>query len=130
MLESSQVPGLSLVEVIRKGLINLEAESIRQVKVYGRLFGEEIPDWSQEFELTIPTSSINSVVSSSPTSAKNKTSKVKSQQQKFSQSKVDKWKPPLFIVIITALMIIGISSSLPNFIIIHEIFKGRDLSDL
>ena len=53
MLESSQVPAPSLVEVIRKGLIGLGVKSINQVKVYGRQLGEELPDWSQEFKLDL-----------------------------------------------------------------------------
>ena len=57
MLESSQIPSRSLVKVIRKGLISLEIESIKCVKIYGRQVGQEHPDWHQEFELPTPINS-------------------------------------------------------------------------
>jgi hypothetical protein len=40
-----------LVSFIRKGLIQLEAESIKTVKVYGRQTGEEFPAWNETFEI-------------------------------------------------------------------------------
>jgi hypothetical protein len=40
-----------LVSFIRKGLIQLEAESIKTVKVYGRQTGEESPAWNETFEI-------------------------------------------------------------------------------
>jgi tetratricopeptide (TPR) repeat protein len=126
MLESSQVPATSLAGVIRQGLINLGVKSIKQVKVYGRQIGEEIPDWSQDFELIIPTHSTTSVVSPSPPSANNKDSELKSQQQKVSQPKLAKWKIPVFIGTITVLVIVGVCASLAQLLGIIETFNGRN----
>jgi len=51
LLESAQVPEQqALVALIRKQVKGLNA-SIKQVKLYGRKTGEEIPAWSQELEL-------------------------------------------------------------------------------
>lgn len=51
-LESQQVPNQqSLVAFIHKGLINLRAESIERVVVYGQQAGKGFPDWAEEFEL-------------------------------------------------------------------------------
>jgi hypothetical protein len=52
LLESAQLPKQqTLVSFIRKGLIQLEAESIKTVKVYGRQTGEESPAWNETFEI-------------------------------------------------------------------------------
>jgi hypothetical protein len=52
LLESAQLPKQqTLVSFIRKGLIQLEAESIKTVKVYGRQTGEEFPAWNETFEM-------------------------------------------------------------------------------
>jgi hypothetical protein len=52
LLESARIANQqTLVPFIRNGLIKLEVESIRLVKVYGRQTGEESPAWSQEFEI-------------------------------------------------------------------------------
>lgn len=52
LLESAQLPKQqNLVSFIRKGLIQLEAQSIKTVKVYGRQTGEESPAWNQTFEI-------------------------------------------------------------------------------
>jgi tetratricopeptide (TPR) repeat protein len=130
MLESSQLPTSSLVEVIRKGLLGLGVESIKQVKVYGKQIGEEIPDWSEEFELAIPTNLMKSIISPSATSANDKSFEIESQQQKVDQPKVNKWKTSIFIVIITGLLMVGFSYLLINLIITYETFKGRELSNL
>lgn len=54
LLESSQVPNQSLcTAIIRKELVRLKIESIKNVKVYGREIAEEFPAWFQEFELGI-----------------------------------------------------------------------------
>jgi hypothetical protein len=51
-VESAQLPKQqTLVSFIRKGLIQLEAESIKTVKVYGRQTGEESPAWNETFEI-------------------------------------------------------------------------------
>jgi protease PrsW len=52
--ESEGVPNQSLcTAIIRKELVRLKIESIKNVKVYGREIGEEFPAWFQEFELGI-----------------------------------------------------------------------------
>jgi hypothetical protein len=52
LVESAQLPKQqTLVSFIRKGLIQLEAESIKTVKVYGRQTGEESPAWNETFEM-------------------------------------------------------------------------------
>ncbi|MEH2316872.1 hypothetical protein [Nostoc sp.] len=52
MLESIEVPVQKLlVPVICDGLINLGIESFKNVKIYGRVTGEDFPDWQQEIEL-------------------------------------------------------------------------------
>ena len=52
LLESAQLPKQqNLVSFIRKGLIQLEAQSIKTVKVYGRQTGEESPAWNETFEI-------------------------------------------------------------------------------
>lgn len=54
MLESAQVPDQqALVGFVRRGITGLGAESIERVRVYGRQTGEEIPAWSQEFDLGV-----------------------------------------------------------------------------
>jgi hypothetical protein len=62
ILESAQVPSPSWVTVLHKGLLSLGVTSIKQVKVYGRQVGKEIPGWSQEFKLVPPTNSKRSGV--------------------------------------------------------------------
>ena len=52
MLESTSAPDQQvLVEFIRKGITNLDIKSVKIVQVYGRLTGEDFPEWSQEFTL-------------------------------------------------------------------------------
>jgi hypothetical protein len=52
LLESAQIPDQkAMVSYIRNGLIKLEVESIKTVKVYGRQTGEESSAWSQKFEI-------------------------------------------------------------------------------
>jgi RsiW-degrading membrane proteinase PrsW (M82 family) len=51
-LESEQIPDSKLVRLIRKKLINLGVELKGGVKVSGKQLGKEVPDWSEEFELT------------------------------------------------------------------------------
>ncbi len=52
LLESAQIPDQEVsVSFIRNGLIKLEVESIKKVKVYGCQTGEDSPAWSQKFEL-------------------------------------------------------------------------------
>lgn len=52
MVESAQVPNQqALIGFIRKGITNLEVASIQKVKIYGRKTDEEIPSWSDEFEI-------------------------------------------------------------------------------
>ncbi|MEH2255431.1 hypothetical protein [Nostoc sp.] len=52
MLESIEVPAQQLVvPVICNGLINLGIQSFNNVKIYGRVTGEDFPDWQQEIEL-------------------------------------------------------------------------------
>lgn len=58
LLESAQVPNQqTLVAFVRKGITSLGCESIQSVRVYGRQIGEEVPDWSQEFELAVQAKS-------------------------------------------------------------------------
>ncbi len=55
LLESAQIPDQKgAVSFIRNGLIKLEVESIKTVKVYGRQIGEESAAWSQQFEILSP----------------------------------------------------------------------------
>ena len=57
MLESPQVPDeQAMVAFVRNGMMNLDIKSLRQVRVYGRQTGEDIPAWTQEF--TLETTSI------------------------------------------------------------------------
>ncbi len=52
MLESFEVPVQQLVvPLICDGLINLGIQSFKNVKIYGRVTGEDFPDWQQEIEL-------------------------------------------------------------------------------
>ncbi|MBN3911415.1 MAG: hypothetical protein HWQ35_34235 [Nostoc sp. NMS1] len=52
MLESFEVPAQQLVvPIICDGLINLDIQSFKSVKIYGRVTGEYFPDWQQEIEL-------------------------------------------------------------------------------
>lgn len=52
MLEAAQPPDQkALVPVIRKGITNLGIPSIEILKIYGKQVGEQVPAWSQEFEL-------------------------------------------------------------------------------
>ncbi|MBD1862824.1 MULTISPECIES: tetratricopeptide repeat protein [Trichocoleus] len=50
LLESAQVPPVTLVSGIQKGLTQLESESWKRVEIYGRQKGEAIPDWTRSFE--------------------------------------------------------------------------------
>ncbi|MCC5645083.1 hypothetical protein LC607_19495 [Nostoc sp. CHAB 5824] len=52
MLESFEVPVKQLVvPLICDGLINLGIQSFKNVKIYGRVTGEDFPDWQQEIEI-------------------------------------------------------------------------------
>ncbi|MEH2050676.1 hypothetical protein [Nostoc sp.] len=52
MLESTEVPVQQLVvPLICDGLINLGIQSFKNVKIYGRVTGEDFPDWQQEIDL-------------------------------------------------------------------------------
>ncbi|WP_414756501.1 hypothetical protein [Anabaena sp. CCY 9910] len=52
MLESTKVPNQqSLVAFVHKGITSLGTGSIERVKVYGRQTGEELPAWTEEFEV-------------------------------------------------------------------------------
>jgi uncharacterized RDD family membrane protein YckC len=52
LLESAQIPDQkAMVSYIRNGLIKLEVESIKTVKVYGRPTGEESSVWNKKFEI-------------------------------------------------------------------------------
>jgi Zn-dependent protease with chaperone function len=52
MLEAAQPPDQkALVPVIRKGITNLGVPSIEILKIYGKQAGEQVPAWSQEFEI-------------------------------------------------------------------------------
>ncbi|MFS0518132.1 hypothetical protein ACEYW6_25915 [Nostoc sp. UIC 10607] len=54
MLESFEVPVQQLVvPLICDRLINLGIQSFNNVKIYGRVTGEDFPDWQQEFELKV-----------------------------------------------------------------------------
>ncbi|MBN3926696.1 hypothetical protein [Nostoc sp. NMS4] len=71
MLESIEVPVQQLVvPVICDGLISLGIQSCKKVKIYGRVTGEDFPDWQQEIELealvnsSVLTSQIDEVESS------------------------------------------------------------------
>ncbi|MEB3337766.1 MAG: PrsW family glutamic-type intramembrane protease [Leptolyngbyaceae bacterium] len=56
-LEALQVPDQqTLVEFIRKGLLNLQAVPIQMVRIYGQQTGEDFPDWTAEFTLKSPIS--------------------------------------------------------------------------
>ena len=56
MLEAAKPPNQqTLVELIRKSMTNLAAESIEKVKVYGKQTGEEFPAWNEEFEVVAQT---------------------------------------------------------------------------
>jgi hypothetical protein len=61
LLESAQTPDQeAIVSFIRNGLIKLEVESIKTVKVYGRQTGEESPAWSQQFEIVSQPENVSS----------------------------------------------------------------------
>ena len=54
-VESIQVPHQpSIVEFIYQGMMILQVESVKTVKIYGRKLGEEMAAWSQEFEMDSP----------------------------------------------------------------------------
>ncbi|AVH70025.1 hypothetical protein [Nostoc sp. 'Lobaria pulmonaria (5183) cyanobiont'] len=80
MLESIEIPAQQLVvPVICDGLINLGIQSFNNVKIYGRVTGEDFPDWQQEIELealinsTVLTPQTNIEVESSIAITKTKT---------------------------------------------------------
>lgn len=55
MLESEQIPDrTTLVPFIRKGLVNLHAQTLSTVKVYGQQTGMATPSWTEKFELEKP----------------------------------------------------------------------------
>ncbi|HEY9874624.1 MAG TPA: hypothetical protein V6D12_14385 [Candidatus Obscuribacterales bacterium] len=61
MLESNLAPDKQdLIEFISQEIAALEVEHIKEVKVYGRQTGENIPAWCQEFQLEKPQLSISS----------------------------------------------------------------------
>jgi len=41
----------NLVAFLRNGLLNLEVECIKTVRVYGKQINEDFPDWAEEFQL-------------------------------------------------------------------------------
>ncbi|WP_224092415.1 hypothetical protein [Nostoc sp. MS1] len=54
MLESAQVPNQqALVAFVHKGINSLGTTAIEKVKVYGQQVGEELPTWTDEFEINI-----------------------------------------------------------------------------
>ncbi|WP_017653899.1 hypothetical protein [Fortiea contorta] len=54
MLESTSVPEQqSLVSLIHDGLISLNLQSVKKVKIYGRETGEDCPDWQQELAIEV-----------------------------------------------------------------------------
>lgn len=62
MLEAAQPPDQkALVPVIRKGITNLGIPSIEILKIYGKQLGEQVPAWSQEFELVGQQSSLSNL---------------------------------------------------------------------
>ncbi len=56
MLEASQVPSQdAVVNFIRRGIDNLQIESIEKVIIYGRETGQNQPAWKDQFHLKEPT---------------------------------------------------------------------------
>lgn len=54
ILESAQVPEQqALAEFVNREIRNLEIKSIKIVKVCGQQTGEEVPAWSERFELMV-----------------------------------------------------------------------------
>lgn len=59
-VESLQVPPQqTVVTSIRQGLITLNVNSIKSVKIYGRQLGESTPAWTEEFDLSSTASFSN-----------------------------------------------------------------------
>lgn len=57
LLEADKVPNQKvLANFIYQGTLELRAESIQSVKVYGRSLGNSSPAWSEKFDLDDPTS--------------------------------------------------------------------------
>ena len=57
LLEADKVPNQKvLANFIYQGTLELGAESIQSVKVYGRSLGKSKPAWSEQFDLDNPTS--------------------------------------------------------------------------
>lgn len=57
LLEADKVPNQKvLANFIYQGTLELGAESIQSVKVYGRSLGKSSPAWSEQFDLDDPTS--------------------------------------------------------------------------
>jgi tetratricopeptide (TPR) repeat protein len=54
MLEATKVPPKQpYVDSLRKGLTNLMPTAIQKVRVYGKQVGEDVPEWLEEFDLSI-----------------------------------------------------------------------------
>ena len=56
MLEGEQVPHHqnTLVSFIEKGMKKLDIESVYRIKIYGRVFGDDLPAWEDEIILKTP----------------------------------------------------------------------------
>lgn len=55
MLESIEAPDQATsVEFVRRILVDFDAKTVRQVKVFGREIDEDFPSWQEEFELVPP----------------------------------------------------------------------------
>lgn len=65
-LESLQVPDQkAVVSSIRKGMMALEVESIKSVKIYARQLEDKVAAWSEEFNLDQKHETLSATVSSS-----------------------------------------------------------------
>ena len=54
ILEATKVPPKQpYVNSLRKGLTNLMPTAIQKVRVYGKQVGEDVPEWLEEFDLSI-----------------------------------------------------------------------------
>ncbi|MEH1889086.1 MAG: hypothetical protein V7K92_06290 [Nostoc sp.] len=90
MLESFEVPVQQLVvSLICDGLIHLSIKCFNSVKIYGRVTGEDFPDWQQEIELealvnsTVLTPKTNIDVESSIAITKTKKNKLTVKKPSF-----------------------------------------------
>ncbi len=54
MLEAAKVPPKQpYLDSLRKGLTNLMPTAIQKVRVYGKHAGEDVPEWLEEFDLSV-----------------------------------------------------------------------------